>query len=137
MVEIHVNYLGGLHCEVTHGPSGQTFLTDAPLDNQGKAEFISPTDLAAASIGSCILTIMGISANTSGFNIDGAKVTVLKEMMNQPYRRIKKLTLNFTFPRQYSEKEEHIIKEVIKRCPVTKSLHPDIEMEANYIFNEE
>src|SRR5690606_41637508 len=77
LVQIDVEYLGDLHCKVIHTPSGQSFITDAPIDNQGKGEFISPTDLTAASIASCIATIMAIKARNSGFDIEDRKSTRL------------------------------------------------------------
>lgn len=136
MVEINVEYLGDLHCKVKHGPSGQEFLTDAPVDNQGKGEYFSPTDLAATAMGSCIATIMGIKAKEHNIDIKGMKITVLKEMMNQPYRRIKKLMLDVVFPHELNEHDFTIMKNVIKTCPVTRSLHPDIEIEVQYRFAE-
>ncbi|MFA6571286.1 MAG: OsmC family protein [Bacteroidota bacterium] len=136
MVQINIEYLGDLHCTVQHGPTGQTFTTDAPVDNQGKGEFISPTDLAASAVGSCIATIMGTLARTHNIDIDGMKVTVLKEMTNVPYRRIKKLSIDFLFPHKLSEKEFTLMRNVIKTCPVTRSMHPDVEIEPVYRFAE-
>ncbi|MFH1052225.1 MAG: OsmC family protein [bacterium] len=133
-VQIDVEYLGDLHCKAIHGPSGNEIVTDAPLDNQGKGEYFSPTDLAATAIGVCIPTIMGIKARQNNIDIAGLKVTVNKEMMNEPYRRIKKLKLNFVFPKKLNDKDFQIMKNVIKTCPVTRSLHPDIEIETNYSF---
>lgn len=134
MVQINVEYLGDLHCVVEHGPSGQKFMTDAPIDNQGKGEFFSPTDLVATAIGSCIATIMGILARNNNIDIVGMKIQVQKEMMNQPYRRIKKLFLNIEFPHRLNDHDFTIMKNVIKTCPVTRSLHPEIELEVNYDF---
>ena len=136
MVQIHVDYLGDLHCKITLGPTGQSFITDAPVDNQGKGEFISPTDLVAASIGSCVLTIMGIAARTNNINIEGSSVTVSKEMMTQPVRRIKTLTMDFTFIHKLTEKEFKILSEVPKVCPVTRSISPEVEIITNYHFPE-
>ncbi|OGU17467.1 MAG: osmotically inducible protein OsmC [Ignavibacteria bacterium GWB2_35_12] len=136
MVQINIEYLGDLHCKLKHGPSGQEFLTDAPVDNQGKGEYFSPTDLAATAMGSCIATIMGIKSREHNIDIKGMKITVLKEMMNQPYRRIKKLMLDVVFPYELNEHDFTIMKNVIKTCPVTRSLHPDIEIEVEYRFAE-
>lgn len=137
MVQIYVEYLGDLHCQVTHGPSGQTFLTDAPTDNQGKGEYISPTDMAATAVGSCILTIMGIVARNHQIDMDGTKLTVSKEMMNQPFRRIKRITLDFVFPKKLTEKEFKMLSAVIQTCPVTRSISPEVEIVANYKMPEE
>lgn len=135
MVQINIEYLGDLHCVVEHGPSGQKFLTDAPIDNQGKGEYFSPTDLVATAMGSCIATIMGIKAKNNNIDIVGTKITVQKEMMNEPYRRIKKLTLNIVFPKILNDHDFIIMKNVIKTCPVTRSLHPDIEIDVSYKFS--
>ncbi len=128
MVNIIIDYLGDLHCKVIHEPSGNYFFTDAPLDNNGKAEYISPTDLAAASIGSCIATIMGIKANANNIDISGLKIIVSKEMINEPFRRINQLTLNIYFQKEYSDKEKLILENVVKTCPVSRSLLPEINI---------
>ncbi len=135
MVNIIIDYLGDLHCKVTHEPSGNFFLTDAPLDNNGTAEYISPTDLAAASIGSCIATIMGIKANSNKIDISGLKIIVSKEMINEPFRRISKLTINIYFNRDYSDKERTILENVVKTCPVTRSLLPEIEVVSKVYYS--
>lgn len=136
MVEINIEYKGNLHCEVEHAPSGQKFTTDAPVDNRGKGEFISPTDLAAASIGSCIATIMGIKAEDNKIDIKGLKIKVTKEMKPNPGRRIKKLTVDITFPNKLNEKEFSIMRNVVKTCPVTNSLRDDIEVVPIFNFKE-
>jgi len=135
-VRIEVEYLGDLNCKVTHTPSGTSFLTDAPLDNNGQARNISPTDLLAASIASCISTIMGIKAKANNIDLSGMKVSAVKEMINEPFRRVSKLTIEVTFPRQLSEKEFQIMSAVAKTCPVTRSLLPEIEIEVTYKFAE-
>lgn len=132
MVEIFVEYLGDLHCKVKHGPSGQEFLTDAPLDNGGKAEFISPTDLLATASASCITTIMGIVARNNNIDIVGLKVKATKEMVNVPYRRISKLTIDFAFPKELNDKEFQLMSNVVKTCPVTRSLSSEVELEVHF-----
>jgi len=134
MVKINIDYLGDLMCKVTHVPSGSTFFTDAPLDNNGEARFISPTDLLAASIGSCIATIMGIKAKTNNINIEGLKLTVTKEMDNLPFRRVSKLTVNIYFQNRLNEKDFAIMQNVVNSCPVTKSLLPEIELDYQIIL---
>ena len=136
VTQIFVDYLGDLHCEITHGPSGQKFMTDAPIDNHGKAEFISPTDLLGTASASCIATIMGIVANNNNIDIKGLKITVNKEMTNVPFRRIARLTLDFVFPHKLNEKEFQLMQNVVKTCPVTRSLSTELEMITNYSFAE-
>jgi uncharacterized OsmC-like protein len=135
MVQIDIEYLGDLHCKVIHAPSGNYFLTDAPLDNQGKAEYISPTDLTAASIGSCIATIMGIKAQSSNIDLTGLKISVFKDMITQP-RRIGKIIVNIYFPKRYTDKEFSILENVVKTCPVSRSLSNEVIIEPNYFFPE-
>lgn len=133
VVRIDVDYLGDLHTKVTHAPSEQSFLTDAPVDNEGKGEYISPTDLAGASIASCVATIMGIKARKNDINIEGLHISVEKRMVNVPFRRIGKLSFEITFKHPLAKKEFDIMANVVKTCPVTRSLHPDIELD--YKFN--
>jgi uncharacterized OsmC-like protein len=135
MIQIDIEYLNDLKCKVTHIPSGNYFLTDAPLDNQGKAEYISPTDLTAASIGSCIATIMGIKAKSNNIDLTGLKISVLKDMINHP-RRISKIIVNIYFPKRYTEKEFSILENVVKTCPVSRSLSSEVIIEPNFYFPE-
>jgi len=128
MVHIDIEYTGDLNCKVVHRPSGNSFMTDAPLDNNGKAEYISPTDLTAAALGSCILTIMGIRAKNTGIDITGSKITVAKEMIDKPIRRISKLYVDIKFPSGLADKDYEMLKRVVDVCPVTKSLMPEIEI---------
>ncbi|MFN3194818.1 MAG: OsmC family protein [Chlorobiota bacterium] len=135
MVEISVDYLGDLYCEVEHKPSGNKFKTNAPVDNKGKGDFISPTDLVAASIASCVSTIMGIRANDLGVDLKGMNITASKVMTDMPFRRIDKLILDIKFPHQLSDKEFQILSNVVNVCPVTKSLSNDINLEYSFSFN--
>jgi uncharacterized OsmC-like protein len=134
IVNINIEYLGDLHTEITHGPSGQKFLTDAPVDNQGKGEFISPTDMLGTAVGSCIATIMGIVARNNDIDIKGMRVNVQKEMANTPFRRISKLTLDIAFPKQLTEKEFAMLSNVPNTCPVTRSISKDVELVINYSY---
>src|ERR1700744_432194 len=98
MVSIEMKYQGDLHCSAVHGPSGTEIDTDAPKDNQGRGESFSPTDLVATALGTCILTTMGIMARTLEVNIEGATVTVDKEMTSSAPRRIERLTVKIHMP---------------------------------------
>lgn len=137
MVEINIQYLDNLHCSVTHGPSGSTFITDAPTDNRGKGEYISPTDLLAASIGSCIATIMGIKAQDNNINIKGLKIDVTKEMQDKPYRKVKNLFLKIEFPNKLNQKEFDILKNVINLCPVSRSLSDEVNIIPEFNFKDQ
>ncbi len=128
MVEIQIAYQGQLRCTARHGPSGATFTTDAPKDNMGKGESFSPTDLVAAALGTCMMTLMGIAANRIGLDIAGSSVRVTKEMVTAPVRRIGKLAIEISVPTQLSEDNQQRLKNAALTCPVHKSLHPDVQI---------
>ena len=129
---IETIYTGELRTQATHLASQNTIITDAPIDNNGKGEAFSPTDLLAASLGSCMLTIMGISANAHGFSIDGTKISITKIMAANP-RRVGEIIVDFTFPvNNYSDKEKILIEKAAASCPVALSLHPDLKQTINF-----
>src|SRR3954464_15751001 len=120
-------YLGELRTEATHVRSGNKIITDAPPDNQGKGEAFSPTDLLAASLGSCMLTVMGIACRTHGMNIDGTKIKVTKIMAANP-RRVSEIHIVFDMPgNNFTDKEKSILENTARTCPVALSIHPDIK----------
>lgn len=121
-------YLGGLRNEVEHLQSGKKIVTDAPLDNHGKGESFSPTDLFASSLGCCMLTIMGISAESYGFNIDGTTIETEKIMGTNP-RRVVELKLDIHFPKgsNYTDQQKRLIEAAARTCPVANSLNPEIK----------
>lgn len=121
-----VIYLGDLRTQCTHLQSGTVIYTDAPVDNEGMGAMFSPTDLAATSLASCMLTIMGIFARRSGFSIDGTRAEVTKIMGTNP-RKISEIHIDLFFPpNNFSDKERAMIEYAIHNCPVELSLHPDI-----------
>lgn len=127
MTTIATIYSGELRTKAEHIQSGNILITDAPLDNQGKGEAFSPTDLLATSLGSCMLTIMGISAREHGFDIDGTHIKITKVMASNP-RRVSEVILDFTFPhQQYTPKQKKLLEIASKTCPVSQSLHPDLK----------
>ncbi len=134
MVEIHAVYEGGLRCRVTHGPSGQQFVTDAPTDNHGRGEAFSPTDLVAAALASCVLTVMGIVAQRHEIDLTGATVQVSKDMVNAPVRRVGTLTTVVRFPKAYPLEQRTLLERTASACPVHHSLHPDVEAPIQFIY---
>ena len=129
-----VIYIDELRTECTHLQSGEKIIADAPIDNQGKGQNFSPTDMLATSLASCMLTIIGIFAQRGGFSINGAKATVTKVMGNDP-RRVSEVHIDIDFPKNnYSEKEKKIIQVCVETCPVAKSLHPEIKQIVNCNF---
>jgi putative redox protein len=127
MVVIQLEYEGDLHCKAVHGPSGTELSTDAPKDNQGRGESFSPTDLVATALGSCMLTIMGITARTLSIDITGATASVEKEMTTSPPRRIASLRVKIHVPQAISPDNQQKLERAAHACPVHKSLHPDIQ----------
>lgn len=135
METVKTKYLGELRTEATHVRSGEKIVTDAPIDNQGKGEYFSPTDMLATALGSCMLTIMGISARTHGFNIDGTEIKITKVMGTAP-RRVVEIIVELFFPTDYTPKEKKIIELSAKECPVANSLHPDLKQTLIFHFGE-
>lgn len=132
MVEIHATYEGNLRCSATHGPSSSTLETDAPVDNHGKGERFSPTDLAATSLGTCMMTIMGIYAERNGIDLSGTKARILKEMTAELPRRIAKLTVELAIPLPADHPHRDAIERAGMGCPVFLSLHPEIEKAVDF-----
>ena len=130
-----VIYKGDLRTEAEHTKSGNTILTDAPIDNQGKGETFSPTDMVATALGSCMLTIMGIKARDKEIDIKGAEVETIKTMASDP-RRISKIDIKLTMPSKiYTERDKKILIAAAEACPVSRSLHPDLEVSVNVIWS--
>ena len=134
MSTIKSSYLGNLRTQATHVLSGNALLTDAPLDNNGKGEAFSPTDLLCSSLASCMITIAGIAAQTHSINIDGVSWEIIKVMGVNP-RRVVEIGIKFNFPKNnYSQKEMDIIKLAALNCPVAKSLNPEVKLNIEFVF---
>ncbi|HRI33234.1 MAG TPA: OsmC family protein [Saprospiraceae bacterium] len=122
-----VLYLGDLRTQATHLRSGEWITTDAPIDNQGKGEYFSPTDLVASALGSCMLTVMGIAARTHGIDMDGTYADILKVMADQP-RRISEIHVGIFFPdKAYTSKQKSILEHAARTCPVGRSLSEQLK----------
>ena len=132
MVRIHEVYEGDLHTVCRHEPSGAALETDAPRDNQGRGESFSPTDLVAAALGSCMLTIMGIEARKQGWALEGASASVEKHMSAGLPRRIEGLVLRFAMPRGLPDAARPVLEEIAHTCPVCRSIHPDIVVDVGF-----
>ncbi len=126
-------YKGSLRTEAKHLQSNTIIETDAPTDNQGKGERFSPTDLLATSLGSCMLTIMGIKARDMNISLEGTEVSIQKNMKSEP-RRVGGIDVRFDFPASLTldDKEKTILERAALTCPVAKSIHPDIEMKVDF-----
>ena len=119
-------YLGDLRTEIVHIRSGSVITTDAPVDNKGKGENFSPTDMVASALGSCAFTIMGISAREHNFSIDGSTCRITKIMTDSP-RKIGEIKIDFEFPpNDYTDKQKKILEHCVKTCPVALSLNDSV-----------
>ncbi|MDG2334859.1 MAG: OsmC family protein [Myxococcota bacterium] len=136
MVEITVDYQGNLRTQALHGPSGDRIETDAPVDNHGKGERFSPTDLVAAAVGSCMLTVMGIVAERHGWALAGARARTEKHMVEDPVRRIGSLGVELWFPAGLPEESRKPLLRAAQSCPVKQSLHPDIAVDVRVTWAE-
>jgi uncharacterized OsmC-like protein len=126
MITSKITYLGDLRTSAKHLRSGDEINTDAPVDNKGKGEAFSPTDLMSTSLGTCMITIIGIAAREHGFNIDGATLEITKVMYSEP-RRVGEVHVGIRMPHnQYTDKEKLMIEKITQTCPVARSLHPDL-----------
>jgi len=135
MVTIDIQYQGDLRCEAVHQPSGTHLTTDAPKDNHGKGESFSPSDLVATALGTCMLTIMGIAARSMNVDLKGTHVTVQKEMVATPLRRIGKLTVQIKVPGQFTDEQKQKLERAAYTCPVHKSLNEDIQIPVEFVWD--
>ncbi len=134
MTTSEITYLGNLRTQSKHIASNNLIVTDAPIDNHGRGEAFSPTDLMANSLGCCMLTIIGIAANTHQFSIDGTIVNITKIMQSNP-RKIAEIKVDFIFPKiEYNSKQKAIIEHAAFTCPVALSLHPDIRQSITFSY---
>ena len=127
-VKIMAKYVGDDTVELEHGPSGKKIATDLPADNGGKGRTFSPTDLLAAALASCILTIMAKAAAKDGLDLKGARIEVEKEMQAGP-RRVSRFTGKIVLPARLAAEQKEKLKAVVKACPVSASLHPEVKVE--------
>lgn len=136
METYETTYIGELRTKVVHGRNGEEITTDAPVDNKGKGEYFSPTDMVSSALCSCIFTIMGIKAGENGFSIDGAKATTTKVMRNDP-RRIKEIHIEYDFTgHDFTDEQKDLLRELVHASPVPRSLHPEIKQNVQLKFKE-
>ena len=128
-----VYYSSELRTESTHLQSGETYITDAPIDNEGKGEAFSPTDIIATGLANCMLTIMGIVAKRKSLDIEGTKAEVTKIMGTEP-RRISEIKIDFFFPKSYDKNSKQLLQTAAINCPVAKSLANDLTQTINFHY---
>lgn len=135
MATIEGKYLGALRTEATHFKSGNKIITDAPVDNNGKGEAFSPTDLVCAALGSCMMTVMGIIAEREGIDMGGLEQKTVKQMASNP-RRISKIEIFFSWKNrpELTGQQLQKLKNAALSCPVALSLHPETEQSVSFDF---
>ena len=126
------NYAGHLRTEATHVASGNVIQTDAPVDNHGRGEAFSPTDLVSTALGSCMMTVMGIVAERHQWDLVGSTFAVAKHMSAEAPRRIAQIDVTFTLPATLAPNDRIILERSAHTCPVGLSLHPDVRQ--NIVF---
>ena len=136
MADIEMIYLGNLSVRCIHSETEAEIITDAPKDNHGRGEMFSPTDLVAASLGSCVLTLVGIMAQKLKVDVSGMKARVTKEMVSKPVRRIGKISVNVECPYSFPDEVKNKLEEAGRGCPVHHSLHPDIIQEFQFTWGK-
>lgn len=130
-----IRYTGELRTLAIYDRSGNSITTDAPLDNNGKGEAFSPTDLLATSLGCCMLTIMGIIANRNEINIVDTQVDIVKIMASDP-RRVAEIQVTFHMPkRPFTDKEKTMLENAARTCPVALSLREDLRQVVHFNWN--
>tara|TARA_Y100001970_G_C14044092_1_gene755380 strand:+ start:101 stop:517 length:417 start_codon:yes stop_codon:yes gene_type:complete len=134
-MKIKAVYEGDLRTILKHIPSGETIKTDAPIDNLGKGEYFSPTDLLCSSLASCMLTIMAIAARKHGISIKGTDIDITKKMSSSP-RMVSKIKVNINFKKNFSNKKRLILERTALACPVHRSLSVEIDIDVNFNYNK-
>lgn len=130
----HITYLGDLRTSATHVRSGETIITDAPLDNKGRGEAFSPTDLLSTSLACCMMTLMGIAAEAKAIPLNGLKARMMKHMAADP-RRVQRIELHFELEgKDLDDRQRRILEHAARTCPVAKSLHPDLVQDVDFSY---
>jgi putative redox protein len=136
MVRLTSTYEGGLRCRATHGPSGTSVVTDAPVDNHGKGESFSPTDLVATALGACMLTVIGIVAERHGLDVGGMTAETEKVMSETAPRRIAALRTRISIPLPADHPQRVLLERAALACPVHQSIHPEIDAAVEFAWTE-
>ena len=134
MSKANLIYKNNLRTEAEHIASGEKINTDAPIDNNGKGDAFSPTDLVATALGSCMITIMAIAAEKHGIDISGTNASVKKEMSSNP-RRISEIAIDINMAKNIEKKDRKRLEKAALSCPVHKSLHPDLKKKIQFFYS--
>jgi len=128
-----LEYIGDLQIRATHVKSGQTFITDAPVDNNGKGSAFSPTDLLATSLAACMITTMDIVSRAKGFVLQGTEARVVKHMASDP-RRVHRVEVHLTMDAALTADQRELMEATAHGCPVARSVSPDLIQEVTFTY---
>jgi len=134
IVTIEGRYEGNLRVRATHGPSGHELVTDAPVDNHGKGESFSPTDLVVTAMGTCICTILGILAERHSIDLSAMRFVTTKEMAAHPRRRLGRVVTTLHLPASLDARQRAMLEEAAHTCPVHESLRPEVETVIDFVY---
>ena len=134
MSKANIIYQNNLRTEAEHIASGEKIITDAPIDNNGKGEAFSPTDLVSTALGSCMITIMAIAAEKHGIDVSGTNASIKKEMSSNP-RRISEIAIDINMDKNIEKKDRKRLEKAALACPVHKSLHPDLKKKIQFFYS--
>lgn len=134
MVPQHLLYLGELRMEAVHGPSGVRLVTDAPVDNHGRGQSFSPTDLVVTALSTCAVTTAAIALQKHDIRLDGAKIYSEKHMSTDPPRRIVRIVVHIDLPAGFPHDRRPLLESTARQCPVARSLHPDLDVEMTFAY---
>lgn len=134
MVTFTITYDGSLRCSAIHDPSATRLVTDAPKDNHGRGESFSPTDLAATSLATCIITTMAIQTRADGLALEGIRAQVEKHMTTTPPRRIARIVVRLHMPTGIPVAARERLQKIAHACPVALSLHPDVVQDVSFVY---
>ena len=133
MATARIGYEGNLRTSCVHLRSGATLRTDAPVDNHGLGQGFSPTDLVATALGACMITVMGIKAESNSWSLEGVSCEVVKVMGDAP-RRIERIELLITMPTKLDETQRQILERIALNCPVAKSLAKELDQSVQFNY---
>jgi putative redox protein len=128
MVEMHLTYDGQQRVTAVHVPTKKKIQTDAPVDNGGKGQSFSPSDLLASALGACMLTYIGKAGDRNGWNVEGTRIVLQKEMVADPMRRVGRIIVDIYLNQAFDDKDMRTLTNAVTTCPVKLSISDQIEV---------
>ena len=130
-----IEYTEGFSTTIRSLETKAKISTDAPQNHGGKGVEFSPTDLFAAALGSCILTIMGMHAKKLGVNFQGVKAKVTKNQGTIP-GGIGEILVHVYYPHPIEASLRDKLEKAAKNCPLHHSIDSKINQEIVFHWEE-